>query len=175
MIYGRDLGLSEETRTLLTTSHVRLGYLFAANLLWRLVWGFTGTTCARWTTIMPDLSSIKQLKTCIVDFIYRRSSPTIGRTPLVRVAVTIIYFTLFLQAASGIFLAINISFTTFFKNYFAVVAETHYYSYFVLLGLAVLHIGVVIVTEIVEGGAIISAMVNGRKYIPVNRKEEVDK
>ncbi|MEO8463920.1 MAG: cytochrome b/b6 domain-containing protein [Gammaproteobacteria bacterium] len=43
----------------------------------------------------------------------------------------------------------------------------HYYGFYVLLALALLHIVAVVVTELREGGTLITAMVTGRKILSV--------
>jgi Ni/Fe-hydrogenase 1 B-type cytochrome subunit len=43
----------------------------------------------------------------------------------------------------------------------------HYYNFFVLLFFAVIHILAVVVTELREGGSLISAMFSGRKVLSV--------
>lgn len=47
------LGVSADGKVLLKTWHAYIGYLFALNLLWRIVWGCMGSHYARWSQIMP--------------------------------------------------------------------------------------------------------------------------
>ena len=46
------------------------------------------------------------------------------------------------------------------------VLQTHYWTFFVILGLIIVHIAAVIRSEIKSGGSLISAMFTGRKILP---------
>ena len=48
ILTGNLLGLSPEGKIALKSVHVLLGYVMAANLLWRFVWAFFGNRYARW-------------------------------------------------------------------------------------------------------------------------------
>jgi len=58
------------------------------------------------------------------------------------------------------------------KEFKAPIGEIHVYTAYVLLGVIVLHILAVIVTDKREGGAIISAMFTGRKYLAGKPRDE---
>lgn len=47
------LGVSADGKVLLKTWHAYIGYVFALNLLWRLLWGWIGSHYARWSQIVP--------------------------------------------------------------------------------------------------------------------------
>ena len=40
-------------KILLKTWHVYVGYIFALNLIFRIIWGVIGSASARWHTILP--------------------------------------------------------------------------------------------------------------------------
>ena len=48
ILNDKALGVSTDGKILLKTVHVLIGYVFALNLLWRLVWAFIGGVHARW-------------------------------------------------------------------------------------------------------------------------------
>ena len=50
----------------------------------------------------------------------------------------------------------------------------HYYGFFVLLGLILLHILAVVVTEIREGGNLISALFSGKKVLSEAPADKTD-
>lgn len=54
------------------------------------------------------------------------------------------------------------------------VIETHVAMYYVLLVLILLHVVAVVITEVRQGGGIISAMFSGRKILEVKRDEDTD-
>jgi len=53
ILNAKALSVATEGKILLKTVHVWIGYVFAANLLWRLVWAFIGGQYARWRAILP--------------------------------------------------------------------------------------------------------------------------
>ncbi len=50
---AKTLGIEGEAKILLKTIHAYIGFVFIANLLWRIAWGFIGNHYARWKTILP--------------------------------------------------------------------------------------------------------------------------
>jgi cytochrome b len=61
------------------------------------------------------------------------------------------------------------------RDFRAPVIGTHLTTYYVLLILILLHIVGVVTTELRKGGAIISAMITGRKILSVNPETELEK
>ena len=53
ILNAKLLGVTDDGKILLKTVHVWIGYVFALNLTWRLVWAFIGGTHARWRAILP--------------------------------------------------------------------------------------------------------------------------
>ena len=53
ILFAGDLGASNEGKIALKTAHVWVGYVFALNLLWRLIWAFIGGPHARWSALLP--------------------------------------------------------------------------------------------------------------------------
>ncbi len=49
---------------------------------------------------------------------------------------------------------------------------THYWAFFIVLGLILLHIGAVVYTEIKAGGGIVSAMFTGKKVLPSEPEDQ---
>ncbi|MBL8631469.1 MAG: cytochrome b/b6 domain-containing protein [Rhodospirillaceae bacterium] len=200
------LGASNNGKILLKTIHVYVGYVFAINLAWRLVWAFVGGPYARWSALLPfrkgyatqlghELSAVRQGKP--VSYL--------GHTPLGRMAVTVLLLILTVQAVTGIVLAgtdvymppfgrmiaewvaadgldpalvrpyahetVNKEAYDAMRAMRSPVVQTHEQMYFVLLGLIVLHIAAVVLTELRHGGGIISAMFTGRKTLSVDPQD----
>ncbi len=106
ILNGKVLGVSTEGKILLKTVHVLIGYVFAANLLWRLVWAFIGGPHARWRAILPGgRGYLSELRAYIADFRAGRPRQYLGHNPLGRIAVTLLLFLLLSQAISGLVLA----------------------------------------------------------------------
>jgi Ni/Fe-hydrogenase 1 B-type cytochrome subunit len=187
-------------KILLKTVHVWIGYVFAANLSWRLVWAFIGGPHARWRAILPGgRGYMNEVRTYIADFRAGRPRQYLGHNPLGRIAVTLLLLLLLSQAVTGLVLAGTDLFyppigawiagwvanpgidpatlvpyakemydetayetmRTFRKPFITV----HYYGFYVLISFAVIHILAVVVTEMREGGNLISAMFSGKKVL----------
>ncbi len=99
-------GVSADGKVLLKTLHVYVGYVFAANLAWRVVWAFFGSTRARWKSLLPfrrgygaDLRNyIRGVRSGIVP-------GYIGHNPIGRLMIALLMLLLLTQAVTGLVLA----------------------------------------------------------------------
>lgn len=202
ILNDKALGVTNDGKILLKTVHVWIGYVFAVNLLWRLVWAFIGGANARWRAILPGGPGyLQELRRYSADFIAGRPRQYLGHNPLGRIAVTLLLLTLLIQAATGLVLAGTDLFypplgawiaagiaapgidpatlvpyapemydegafqaMRAFREPFITI---HYYNFYLLVSLAVLHIAAVVVTELREGGGLVSAMFTGNKALGV--------
>jgi cytochrome b len=196
------LGVSNDGKVLLKTVHVWIGYVFALNLLWRLVWAFVGGVHARWRAILPGgRGFLRDTASYVADVRMGRPRQYLGHNPLGRMAVTLLLLLLLVQAGTGLMLASTDLFFPPFGSRIAAwvaapgvdpttlvpyapamydpdayaamrslrepVVSVHYYGFYVLLAFALLHIVAVVVTELREGGSLLTAMVTGRKILSV--------
>lgn len=100
------LGVSNEGKVILKTTHVWIGYVFVINLVWRLIWGFIGGPYARWRAVLPFGRGYgAQLAAEVAAIRAGRAQAYIGHTPLGRIAVTVLLGVLLLQGATGLILA----------------------------------------------------------------------
>ncbi len=100
------LVIPNDGKILLKTIHVWIGYVFALNLLWRIIWAFVGGPLARWRSILPFRSGyFTDLKAEVVAIRRGERVSYLGHTPLGRAAVTALLLVLLLQAATGLILA----------------------------------------------------------------------
>ena len=207
ILNAKVLGVPTDGKILLKTVHVWIGYVFALNLAWRLVWAFIGSPGARWRAILPGGPGYRnELRSYMADFKARRPGQYLGHNPLGRIAVTLLLFLLLLQAVTGLVLAGTDIFYPPIGSWIAgwiaapgfdpatlvpYAKETydeaayesmrafrkpfitiHYYGFYTLLAVSVMHILAVVVTELREGGNLVSAMFSGRKVMgrpPVDR------
>jgi len=103
MLFRKDLGIDAlEAKIKLKELHVIIGYLFAANLLVRIVWGFMGNRYAKFSNNIPNVSAIKQYKSALKD---GQNPQYVGHNPLGKLAVVTIMLTLTLIMATGLFRA----------------------------------------------------------------------
>jgi cytochrome b len=209
ILNAKTLGVTDDGKILLKTVHVWIGYVFAVNLLWRLVWAFIGGPLARWRAILPGgRGYATELRAYITGFSAGQPRQYRGHNPLGRIAVTLLLLLLLVQAITGLVLAGTDLFyppigsliagwvaapgvdpatlvpyapqmyeeaafesmRAFRKPFITI----HYYGFYALLVFAVIHILAVVVTELREGGNLISAMFSGEKVLrstPADRVE----
>ena len=106
ILNAKLLGVTDDGKILLKTVHVWIGYVFALNLTWRLVWAFIGGTHARWRAILPGgRGYMTEVRRYIADFSAGRPRQYLGHNPLGRIAVTLLIFLLIVQAVTGLVLA----------------------------------------------------------------------
>jgi len=201
ILNGSSIGLNGEGKVLLKTVHVLTGYVFLANLIWRLIWAFIGTARARWKSLLPfGTSFTSRLKAYVAGLRAGNAPGYVGHNPLGRLMVTFLLGLLFIQGATGIVLAgTDIYFPPFgaqiaewvtggdpeklanlipgskdfvdlekyneMRDFRKPVITTHLYVFYTLLFVILIHILTVVVTDIREGGGIISAMFTGRKVL----------
>ena len=106
ILNAKALGVSTDGKILLKTVHVWIGYVFAVNLLWRLVWAFIGGPHARWRAILPGgRGYMTEVSRYIADVRSGRPRQYLGHNPLGRIAVTLLLLLLLTQAITGLVLA----------------------------------------------------------------------
>lgn len=207
ILNAKVLGVPNDGKILLKTTHVWIGYVFTLNLLWRLIWAFIGGTNARWRAILPGgRGYLKELSNYITGLRTGQLQQYVGHNPIGRIAITLLLLLLLIQAVTGLVLAGTDLFYPPFGSWIAawVAAEgvdsttlvpyapeqyneaayeamrtlrkpfitVHYYNFYLLIFLTILHVLAVILTELREGGSLITAMFSGRKLLsetPVDR------
>jgi cytochrome b len=200
MLNDKALGVSDDGKILLKTVHVWIGYVFALNLLWRLVWAFIGGPHARWRTILPGgRGYISELGRYIAAARTGRPWQYLAHNPLGRISVTVLLLLLLVMAVTGLMLAGTDLFlppigrwiagwvaapgvdpatlvpyapemydkTAYaaMRDFRAPIVSIHYYGFYTLLAVVVVHILAVVVTELRAGGTLVSAMFSGKKIL----------
>jgi Ni/Fe-hydrogenase 1 B-type cytochrome subunit len=100
------LGIGNEGKVALKTVHVFIGYVFALNLGWRIVWAFVGGRHARWRAILPGGKGYwTALRQYVATFLAGRPPRYLGHNPAGRIAVTALLALLVIQALTGSLLA----------------------------------------------------------------------
>jgi Ni/Fe-hydrogenase 1 B-type cytochrome subunit len=198
ILNSKALGVSDDGKVLLKTWHVYIGYVFAVNLGWRLIWGFVGNRFSRWNAILPFGSQYREHKKAFFSGLKQGKSVGFqGHNPLARWMVTILLLLLTVQAVTGLVLAgtdiykppfggqikawvaespetmdlikpyseagIDKAAFKAMRDFRAPFKEIHELTFFILVGLIVLHLLGVIVTELRERNGLVSAMFTGRK------------
>lgn len=99
-------GVSGDGKVLLKTVHVYVGYVFAANLAWRLAWAFFGGARARWKSLLPFRRGyVSDLR----DYgrgLHAGDAPRyLGHNPIGRLMIAALLLLLLTQAVTGLVLA----------------------------------------------------------------------
>jgi len=103
---GKSLGISGDGKVLLKELHVWFGYVFALNLLWRIVQGFRGSHFARWRTVLPlSRAYLAALQAYLRSRRAGESRYYLGHNPLGRLMVFLLFVLLGVQAVTGLTLA----------------------------------------------------------------------
>ncbi len=106
ILNANTLGVSDEGKVSLKILHAWIGYAFAANLLYRVLWGFVGNKYARWRAILPLGSNyMAELKGHIHGIRAGKIPAYSGHSPLGRLMVTFLLLLLLTQMATGLVIA----------------------------------------------------------------------
>ena len=106
ILNAKTLGVSNDGKLILKTVHVYIGYVFAVNLSWRLLWGFIGNKFARWPAVLPFgrgyWQSLKEYSASV-----KSGTPQqyLGHNPLAKLMVAFFFILLTTQATTGLILA----------------------------------------------------------------------
>ncbi|MBA6253974.1 MULTISPECIES: cytochrome b/b6 domain-containing protein [unclassified Colwellia] len=114
--FGKDLGISTEGKILLKTIHVCVGYVFAANLIFRIILGFIGKGYERWGQTLPFNKVFKQE---LADFKKDKNKTFKGHSPLGKLMVGALMLSLSIQMISGLVIAGTDIYYPPFGQYFA--------------------------------------------------------
>lgn len=201
ILHAKGLDISDDGKVTLKTVHAWVGYAFALNLLWRIVWAFVGNRYAQWRAVLPGGPGYLHAMRSYVDaFLAGRPQHYLGHNPLARLGIALLFLLISIQAVTGLLLAGTDLFYPPFGHWIArwvaapgidpatlvpyapemydkaaydgmralrkPFAVVHLYGFYALAVVAVLHVVAVVVTEVREGGSIVSAMFTGWKILP---------
>lgn len=106
ILNGGDYGLGGEFKISMKVFHTLVGYIFVANLVWRIIWGFIGGPNARWRKILPggkgygaDLKSFVAAEKSDNPEYYK------AHNPVGRIMVTLLILLCISQAVTGLVVA----------------------------------------------------------------------
>ncbi len=144
--------------------HGRIGALILGLLLFRLVWGFIGTTHARFSQFFPTLP---RLYAYLSGRWYG-----IGHNPLGALAVFALLADLSLLVGTGLCASDDIAFTGPLYNLIETdelrdkISGLHALAFNILLGLVALHISSIAFYRIVKKSNLVIPMLTGKKTVP---------
>lgn len=110
------IGVSSDGKVLLKTVHVIIGYVFAVNLLFRVVIGFIGKSHERWGKVLPfNTGFSKELS----DFKQHKKLAYKGHNPAGKLMVLALLSLMSVQMVSGLVIAGTDIYFPPLGNYFA--------------------------------------------------------
>lgn len=102
ILNGKLFGVSTDGKVLLKTIHVFVGYVFATNLLVRLIVGFIGKPHERWSKVLPFNKGFAQE---LVEFKEHKITAYKGHNPAGKLMVFALFSLMFTQLISGLVIA----------------------------------------------------------------------
>lgn len=119
--------------------HFISGLIIFALIIFRIIWGFLGTSTAKFSSFYPSLSSAyRYIKT-------KNKTDTIGHSPIAAFAVYALLLALFVQSFSGMFSDDDIYFTGPLNRFantdmVSTMSVVHFYTSKLLFILVALHL-----------------------------------
>jgi len=102
ILNGKLFGVSTDGKVLLKTIHVIVGYVFATNLLIRLIIGFIGKSHERWSKVLPFNKGFSQE---LVEFKENKKAAYKGHNPAGKLMIFALLSLMFVQFVSGLVIA----------------------------------------------------------------------
>lgn len=143
--------------------HAYFGYSILTLLIFRIIWGFVGSTHARFASFMPT-------KKAIVDYLSGSSPRVLGHNPIGAISVFALIFVLCVQVFTGLFVDDEVSFQGPLAKYVpdsisSFLSEIHEGNQVVILTLIAIHIAAIIFYKKFKGEDLIKPMISGDKEI----------
>lgn len=150
--------------------HGRLGIFILGLLIFRIIWGFIGSTHSRFSTFFPTFSRLAAY--------LKGRWQGIGHNPLGALSVIALLGTVAMQVGTGLFANDDIAFEgPLFdfvdKSFSNKLTSWHSTTFYVLLGFVVLHIVAIIFYRWVKKTNLVTPMLTGKKEIPVALAESM--
>ncbi|ASP47649.1 cytochrome b/b6 domain-containing protein [Cognaticolwellia beringensis] len=102
ILNGKMFGVSTDGKILLKTIHVIVGYVFASNLIFRLIIGFVGKSNERWHKILPFN---KGFKAELIEFKQGKKLAYKGHNPAGKLMILALLSLMTVQMISGLVIA----------------------------------------------------------------------
>jgi cytochrome b len=143
--------------------HAYFGYSILTLLIFRIIWGFVGSTHARFSSFIPS-------KNTIVDYLQGLSPRVLGHNPMGAVSVFALLLCLSIQVVTGLFVDDEVSFQGPLEKYVtssvsSFLSEIHQANQVVILVLIAIHIAAIIFYKKFKGEDLIKPMISGNKEI----------
>ena len=143
--------------------HAYFGYSILVLLVFRIVWGFVGSTHARFTSFFPT-------KKAILNYLSGSSPRVLGHNPIGAISVFALLFALSIQVITGLFVDDEVSFKGPLEKYVpssvsSFLSQIHEGNQVVILTLITIHIAAIIFYKKFKAEDLIKPMISGDKEI----------
>lgn len=143
--------------------HAYFGYNVLTLLIFRIIWGFVGSTHARFTAFFPT-------KKAIIDYLQGKYPRSLGHNPVGAVSVFALLLVLCVQVTTGLFVDDEIAFQGLLAKYVSssvssFLSEIHEGNQVVILTLITIHIAAIWFYKKFKDENLIKPMINGNKEI----------
>ncbi|WP_231969250.1 cytochrome b/b6 domain-containing protein [Polynucleobacter necessarius] len=143
--------------------HAYFGYSILTLLLFRIIWGFVGSTHARFISFFPS-------KKAIIDYLQGSSPRVLGHNPVGALSVFALLFVLCVQVATGLFVDDEIAFQGPLAKYVpgrvsSFLSEIHEGNQVVILTLITIHIAAIWFYKKFKGENLIKPIITGDQEI----------
>ncbi|MBU3582837.1 cytochrome b/b6 domain-containing protein [Polynucleobacter sp. 15G-AUS-farblos] len=150
--------------------HAYFGYCILTLLIFRILWGFIGSTHARFVNFFPS-------KEKILSYLSGSSPRVLGHNPLGALSVFALLFVLSVQVFTGLFVDDEIAFQGPFAKYVpnflvSLFSQIHEANQIVIYALIGIHIAAILFYTKFKGEDLIKPMLHGDKEI--DPSEEAD-
>lgn len=147
----------------LTDWHARFGSLILGLLVFRLIWGFIGTTHARFANFFPTVSRL-------IAYV-KGEWQGVGHNPAGALAVIALLSTLIFLVATGLFANDDIAFEgplfhLIDKEVSDKLSGLHSSAFDILLGLVGVHVAAIVFYQRVKKTNLVLPMLTGKKHLP---------
>ncbi|MDR2012209.1 MAG: cytochrome b/b6 domain-containing protein [Rhodanobacter sp.] len=160
------LYLSGEFGLLPMQWHAWLGYATLALVMFRVLWGFTGSQTSRFENFVYGPRMVLRY---VIDSLRGRWVRVPGHNPLGGWSVLLLLMTVMVQTISGLFSSDDMSEEGLFAAYVSnatvkLMTRIHHLGHIVLLALIVTHIAAVLLYLLVRKDNLVRPMLSGRAY-----------
>ena len=143
--------------------HAYFGYSILTLLIFRIIWGFVGSTHARFSSFLPT-------KKAIFNYLSGSSPRVLGHNPIGAISVFALIFVLCVQVFTGLFIDDEVSFQGPLAKYVSgsissFFSEIHEGNQVVIYTLIAIHIAAIWYYKKFKGENLIKPMINGDKEI----------
>ncbi|QWD73820.1 cytochrome b/b6 domain-containing protein [Polynucleobacter sp. TSB-Sco08W16] len=143
--------------------HAYFGYSILTLLIFRIIWGFIGSTYARFSSFLPN-------REAITNYLQGKSPRFLGHNPIGALSVFALLLVLSVQAVTGLFVDDEIAFQGPLSKYLSessvsFLSEIHESNQVVIYTLIAIHIAAIWYYKKFKGEDLIRPMISGDKEI----------